>query len=1189
MRFILFILFSLALFIGTKGALAEPVIVHPDFDFAPSISRDGRLLAFVSNRSGNRDIWLQDLEAGNVAVPRQLTNHPAADEAPALNQDGSRLLYVSQESDPRGDIYLMEVKSGERKKLTDRTYGETAPLWSPDNLSILYTRLPTPSEPQAVRLRSLETEKETTLLTGASSCTFGPADWLICSREGELVALQLAKPQEIIPLATGVELNHDPHFVMPDRLFFTRSSPEDDTRSTLWMARFESDKGLIDPYQLTPDGSTHQHPVAVNSWVYYGDIQDGEIYRIDIDSFLQFYENPLQAQTQAARYLTSGQTDLGLMILGNLSANPARIPANQRLSNDLEFLYFLQENNAFQKARALLNPYLRTPGAIGALASIHATALAIYEATPRVSLDELHTLALEGVASILKIMKQWPNEQHVFVRANLEISRLFLLAGDAVSAQKQLTAIDTMENKEWRVQALFVRGQIYRMLGDEAGLKRVSLQIIRTIGEKHRWGMRAIAQAIAVSEKGETFHLKIASLQKVIHENKELKHLRASALLRIAQIYQDNGEEEKTVATLEGIPKGDPELVEERKKSLWWEAERLIRLNANARAATALAELLQIADLTDVERKRAKTLMIQQRVQAAIEQRDLGDPKEAVKALGQIIADHPDAVEAHREYVATQGMLGKGGEILSHYQRLAEQNPQDPLRLYTYALALTYEPSLDFPAIIALLTKAVEQSPNISFFHQTLAWTHEQYKIQSKGEQGDLEQAADSYQTALRLTDRTMAPQMEANLLLNLGNLFFTMKNHSEAYRYFTRWTQRNRPLADPLANALLHRKMGESAFKTDHTQEAISFYRKALELLPESQPVLRLDVTERLALAHQTLGEHAQAVTHFAQVLEGNLALNKSDNLALLKRNMGINLYQSALPSNPVDRTALQEALTCFLNSLTLLEKYGKKERPADKGFFSLVLSLGEHGSQAALGFDRSGEEKLLFSFVAKVYEALEEPELALRFLQKKQALLSDSANTGDLTEKSILLNQIGLMQFRLGQRAAALESIFASLILTEKLNLNFGNRVNLYNLSKIAVEMFLARESVNPDRIAHLANRLEALEWGMGSQKSGFYTLANTAFLLANLPDTSIHAAGDEKKRLTEQYRLYELKSRADSLYRRAEPLLTSDNGFTNQELFTNKTRIKLNRIVIARGAGKLEAAARLTSEVEQLVLSK
>ncbi|MBF0427637.1 MAG: PD40 domain-containing protein [Magnetococcales bacterium] len=115
MRFILFILFSLALFIGTKGALAEPVIVHPDFDFAPSISRDGRLLAFVSNRSGNRDIWLQDLETGNVAVPRQLTNHPAADEAPALNQDGSRLLYVSQESDPRGDIYLMEVKSGERK------------------------------------------------------------------------------------------------------------------------------------------------------------------------------------------------------------------------------------------------------------------------------------------------------------------------------------------------------------------------------------------------------------------------------------------------------------------------------------------------------------------------------------------------------------------------------------------------------------------------------------------------------------------------------------------------------------------------------------------------------------------------------------------------------------------------------------------------------------------------------------------------------------------------------------------------------------------------------------------------------------------------------------------------------------------------------------------------------------------
>ncbi|MDR4486424.1 MAG: hypothetical protein R3B83_02645 [Nitrospirales bacterium] len=65
---------------------------------------------------------------------------------------------------------------------------------------------------------------------------------------------------------------------------------------------------------------------------------------------------------------------------------------------------------------------------------------------------------------------------------------------------------------------------------------------------------------------------------------------------------------------------------------------------------------------------------------------------------------------------------------------------------------------------------------------------------------------------------------------------------------------------------------------------------------------------------------------------------------------------------------------------------------------------------TQAASGFDTIGEQKLMFSYIARPYEQLDEPGPARDYFEKKLALInqgtSKSPSPAMLTEKPIVLN---------------------------------------------------------------------------------------------------------------------------------------------------------------------------------------
>ncbi len=116
----------------------------------PAISRQRDQVAFISDITGNPDLFIQEfnLETGSVGKPRQIfSSRPAVQGSPAFSPDGASIAFVSnKDGSPR--IYVMDIpllgahlNELKPKLISKQCKESTAPAWSPDGTKLAYCAL----------------------------------------------------------------------------------------------------------------------------------------------------------------------------------------------------------------------------------------------------------------------------------------------------------------------------------------------------------------------------------------------------------------------------------------------------------------------------------------------------------------------------------------------------------------------------------------------------------------------------------------------------------------------------------------------------------------------------------------------------------------------------------------------------------------------------------------------------------------------------------------------------------------------------------------------------------------------------------------------------------------------------------------------------------------------------------------
>ncbi len=1059
--------------LNLKGTKPIKLTDRRTADSGPRWSPDGRTLVFASQSPGRPErLYTFDLKAKK---PRLLTTMQARN--PAISPDGKWVVFDSTENDPTGNLWLVSIEGGIPTQLTSGPTYDITPTFSAGGANILFTRF-----------------IDDTNADGRLDTSDNPSIWSLPYSDSP------AHRSSLPP----VQLTSSEHYsVFPEsqgKLVYYTSNERNGLN--IWKLPQEglllTDKDPETQYLIAQRLEENQPPnrhLALLAWRRF--LRDAALQR---PAEGQAGTPDLTPFTVEARFRMAGvyrhlnnhtESDTTLKsLLDDYKANPP-------VGNSRKFIGFAElelERNRFEQSVVSTSKDSELRGKLQQ--SIDAIGK-IRKKYPKEG-------AIGAAAAILR------GQLWLHLRGDIRAQNKALAAFDEVKR-------DFPDLEDQCAEALYRRASIYEKLGESQQLVNAYLKVLNDYPFSKEWCTKASEQIIRkVAATDGTAHERIQKLRDLIAKHADLPVLPAMAQLRIGDTFYDMTETAKAKQAFKVVVEEyshETRLMARASFALariYYEEENYEK---TLETYTQIQEEFRTGN--EMFYRLARQRFIQRKLEKA--ERDLrvfGEPKVALKTYLQLVEFDDQIVEAHRGVVAVSELLdrihqaraSKQGRSLKHaslqarfpnllqtlakyQQRMGKEQDAASseykyVAAYVVGLIYTYfDPVAYLNTAISYLQQSATLNSQMSFTHQTLGFCYEQKAYKGKGGMRLKEplkewlyRALEEYLIALSLNVESFNEQAEIALLVNIGNGFMQLDDARQAFLYYSKaWPHQEKYAEDkksPFDNderslAFLER-FGQAAFKADDLDASIRSLKRAEALarrplesdLKEDQRRQRLSILsrilDRLALAHQTEGQHAEAAEKFIEVSRMNAELGNDSNRLKAARNAALNIYRTSRASKNQDEESLVLALQNLEDGLGNLDTYAKQKQGAQGGGLINIqqdVALSED-VQAARGFDRTGEERLLYTYIGKIYRESLDYTKAIDAYQRKLKLYPSNTEPRNLTARAVIQNQLGYFQYKLGQSADAIKSFAESLRIAEQLQSWPGVVLNATNLGRMACE---------------------------------------------------------------------------------------------------------------------------------------